>query len=162
MSSKRGRKKKDQVSDSGTGGDVTIGSDLPPRRPYGDKLTETVSFRTTKENKDRFKKRVQESGWTHADFFRAVFEGSDARIVYKPINPRTLPDFRGAAFQIRKAGNNLNQIAHALNRAAKQKHIDKRLALAAIVQLNAIHREFVASIELDAEPEQGGAEDRSC
>ncbi|MGB4064343.1 MAG: plasmid mobilization relaxosome protein MobC [Azonexus sp.] len=119
-----------------------------PQRPYGEKLTKTIAFRVTEVEANRFEKRCDESGWSRADLFRATLLGTDTKINYKPVKPQTLPDFRGAAFQIRKAGNNLNQIAHSLNRAAKSKHIDERLVVAALVQLRAIKREFIAAIEV--------------
>lgn len=148
MAGKRGVKK-------GKGSAIEVDA---PTRPYGEGLTKTLAFRVTEAEAERFQQRCDESGWSRADLFRAAFMGTETRIVYKPLNPRTLPDYRAAAYQIRKAGNNINQIAHALNRAAKHGHVDDRLATAALVQLRAIQRAFVASI-VDADDEDTRSEE---
>ena len=145
MAGKRSRKKV-----SGSSIDVDA-----PVRPYGEGLTKTLSFRVTDAEADRFQQRCDESGWSRADLFRAAFMGTETRLVYKPVNPRTLPDYRAAAYQIKKAGNNLNQIAHALNKAAKQGNVDDRLATAALVQLRAIQKEFIARIDVEQESGKG-------
>ena len=90
-----------------------------PIRPYGESLNKTIAFRVTEDEALRFQDRCNESGWSRADLFRATLLGTETKINYKPVNPRSLPDYRGAAFQIRKAGNNLNQIARIANSAGQ-------------------------------------------
>lgn len=119
-------------------------------RPYRDRenldredaLDATISFRTTHKNKRTFEAACESGGWSKSDYLRMLQEGMQG-----DEKKQAVVSANEIAYQIRKAGNNINQIAHSLNLAARYKHIDLRIAKATIVQLDAIRRAMVASLE---------------
>lgn len=110
----------------------------PDRR---DALDATVTFRTTRSNADAFTQACEAGGWSKSDYLRMLQEGMQGD-EKKPL----IVDANLIAYQIRKAGNNINQIAHVLNKAARFSQIDARLAKAAIVHLDAINRSMIESL----------------
>lgn len=115
-------------------------------RPYGEGLTKTIAFRVSDDEYQDFDGKCEQAGLSKSEFFRAAILGA-AVTIQAPRRPAKSPDYRKAESQIRRAGNNINQIAHTLNTAALAGEIADRHAAAAVVMLAKIRRELRAAIE---------------
>ena len=84
--------------------------------------TAVASFRLRKEAHDRLYENAAKAGLSTRDWLeQAILENKTTIIERK--KPNT--DVLALVFQVNKAGNNINQIAHHLNTAAKQSTISK-------------------------------------
>ena len=94
----------------------------PGRRalPEAERLTRTVCTRVTDAEYDAIRGRAAEHGTTMSEYGRAALLGKTVR---GQVN-------RSAAYELRRIGNNLNQMAHIANatyRLASEAEIRRRL-----------------------------------
>lgn len=75
------------------------------------KLSERVAFRMTKADKAAYESKVAASGLTPSEFFRSAVLTNKTAVISRRLDPR-LVEMR---FLMRKASNNINQIAHRVN-----------------------------------------------
>lgn len=141
----RGRKPKEKITPRATGA-IAKRPKRAADRPYGEGLTKTIAFRVDDSEYQRYDAKCAQAGLSKSEFFRAAVLG--AAVTIEPVKrPPKSPDYRKAEAQIRRAGNNINQIAHALNIAALAGQIQEHHAAAAVTMLTAIRRDLRAKVE---------------
>lgn len=99
-------------------------------------LTEPFSFRLTKTEAQPLREKIAQSGVNPAEFLRDYVLKNRITVIAKP--KASLEKIR-MQFVFNKAGNNLNQIAHVLNRAnlaGKMNDATCKQALAALEQIS--------------------------
>lgn len=105
-------------------------------RKHTEGLTEPFSFRLTKAEAQPVREKIDQSGLNQAEFFRDYVLKNRTTVIARP--KASLEKTR-MQFVFNKAGNNLNQIAHVLNRAnvaGKMNDATCKQALATIEQIS--------------------------
>ncbi|NWO07622.1 MAG: plasmid mobilization relaxosome protein MobC [Alteromonadaceae bacterium] len=103
--------------------------------------SEIISFRLTQDEYGPYRRIIEESGTSRAEFFRKVFLELSPTVTItakkhaKKESPKVL-------FYANKTSNNINQIARQLNLAAKTGELDRRMLNRAVIALESIEREF--------------------
>ena len=75
-----------------------------------------VSIRFTDEEYQPYEKLMKELGIGKTEFFRALILSRFDKVEVPEKKSKTTPDFKKCLFYFNKSSNNLNQIAHRLNK----------------------------------------------
>lgn len=97
--------------------------------------TRVASFRLKNEAHDRITERAATAGVSPRVWLEKAILDNRTEIVARA---KPSPDYKALVFQINKAGNNLNQIAHHLNTLALMDAIDARKYLSVLDELSSI------------------------
>jgi hypothetical protein len=101
-----------------------------------ERLTEPFSFRLTKTEAQPLRDKIAQSGVSQTDFLRDYVLKNRTTVIARP--KASLEKTR-MQFVFNKAGNNLNQLAHVLNRAnlaGKMNDATCKQALATLEQIS--------------------------
>lgn len=98
-------------------------------------------FRLTEEEADKFEQQITESGYTASSFFREVILKNKTQVVKKE-------DAIKVIYHLNKMGNNINQIAHGINKAFYESIITEELMEKFLRQLNMVQNQQRLFLEL--------------
>lgn len=98
-------------------------------------------FRLTEEEADKFEQQITESGYNASSFFREVILKNKTQIVQKE-------DAIKVIYHLNKMGNNLNQIAHGINKAFYESVISENIMEKYLRQLNIVQNQQRVFLEL--------------
>ena len=97
--------------------------------------TIVASFRLSPAAHERIAVRAEAAGVSRRVWLEEAILENRTEIIAR-VQPT--PDYKALLFQVNKAGNNLNQIAHRLNSLAKVDAIDARKYLSVLEDLSSI------------------------
>jgi hypothetical protein len=103
---------------------------------HKERLTEPFSFRLTEAEAQPMREKIKQSGLSATEFLRDYVLKNRITVIAKP---KASLEKKRMQFVFNKAGNNLNQIAHVLNRAnvtGKMNDATCKQALAAVEQIS--------------------------
>lgn len=103
----------------------------------------TFSFRVRAQDKAAFERRCEEAGLSPSAVFRQAFV--EKQPVIQAVAKKT-PIEKAVLFIVKKASNNLNQIAHALNAAHLEGRISEDLYRKVEASLDMILRHLKATL----------------
>lgn len=106
-----------------------------------EKQMETRAFRAPPAYWAGFDQKVEKSGLSQADYFRRALLNDET--IIQAVEKKT-PIEKEVIFVVRKASNNLNQIAHALNAAHLEGRMSTELYQQAEASLDMILRHLKA------------------
>ena len=104
-------------------------------------LTKQIKFRLSEEDYNNYLTKVAKSGFNRSEFFRNVVLKNKTKVVNKN-------DAIEVIYHLNKMGNNLNQIAHKLNKAFLEKKITLDLFKINLIELSKIQDEQRHIIDL--------------
>ncbi|RTL11805.1 MAG: plasmid mobilization relaxosome protein MobC [Neisseriaceae bacterium] len=91
-------------------------------------------FRLTEDEAEKFEQQILESGYTASSFFREVILKNKTQVVKKE-------DAIKVIYHLNKMGNNLNQIAHGINKAFFESIVTEDLMEKYLRQLNTVQNQ---------------------
>lgn len=114
------------------------------RKPRGETaLDKPISVRLSGQARAEFLAKVEASGLTQGEFLRECVLTNRTTVVAR--SPASA-DRKSILFQCTKAGNNLNQLAHAANSAKLAGKISEALWQSIVYQLEVLTLEFKANL----------------
>lgn len=115
-----------------------------PTKAEADSLTQRINFRLTERDHDAFKARVTASGLTESGFFRECVLTNKTEVIAKE---RRTDEQEKILFIVRKASNNINQIAHRLHSDSLAEKIDEATYIATLENLQQLSQYLKATLK---------------
>lgn len=103
-----------------------------------------VSFRLSADDHAAYLALVEASGMKPGAFFKDVVLSGRVQIVARS---KPTPDYHQLVYQVAKAGNNLNQLAHRANAAHQAGRISDETYAGILDELNLLSRYLKATIK---------------
>jgi rubrerythrin len=114
-----------------------------PSKSDAEKLTKRVAFRMTEADHDVYTARVKDSGLTDSAFFRECVLTNKTEVIAK--ESRT-DEQEKILFLVRKASNNINQMAHRLHTDSLAEKIDQKTYIAVLEELQHLSQYLKATL----------------
>ena len=105
--------------------------------------SEVASFRLLSEAHEVLYERAKTAGVSTRVWLEKAILENQTKIIAKQ---KPQPDLRSLLFQVNKAGNNINQLAHHFNTLNKVNKINKDEYLIALETLENIHKDLKEAI----------------
>ena len=117
-----------------------------PTKDDAEKLNRRIDFRLNQRDHDLFKERVTASGLTESSFFRDCVLSNKTQVIAKV---KRTDEQEKILFLVRKASNNINQIAHRLHTDSLAEKIDSDTYISALEELKQLSRYLKATLNVD-------------
>ena len=103
--------------------------------------TQVWSFRLSQEESEKMLDKIQQSGYSKSEFFRDIALKNKTKVIAKEDTIKII-------YHHNKMGNNLNQIAHGINKALLSGQINDELFRQMLRELNLIKQQQRNIVEL--------------
>lgn len=117
---------------------------MPRPLKEAEKLSAQVTFRVQGKDAEEFLDKVKKSGLSRSEYGRRAVIRHETEII--AVEPKLSEPQRELLFVVKKASNNINQLAHKVNAAHLENRVDDKLYADTLSSLDMILRYLKATL----------------